>query len=257
MIKETIKNRKNQRVVALIEESQNSKGLVFVMHGLSGNKEELHIQAIAEAFKEQDYSVIRFDTTNTFGESEGQFEDATVTNYYEDLEDVIEWSRKQKWYKEPFVLAGHSLGSICILLFAEKFQSKVKALAPISTVISGKLSLETKSHSQDIEEWKRGGVLVWKGHSGRIKRLKWSHMEDRLRYDVLKDINKIKVPVLLIVGEKDESTPVKHQKILYDALKCEKEFHIIKESEHTFKESKELTELKSLFEYWIKKLNSN
>lgn len=72
MIKETIKNRKNQRVVALIEESQNSKGLVFVMHGLSGNKEELHIQAIAEAFKEQDYSVIRFDTTNTFGESEWQ-----------------------------------------------------------------------------------------------------------------------------------------------------------------------------------------
>ena len=42
------------------------------MHGLSGNKEELNIQAIAEDFKEQDYSVIRVDTTNTFGESEWQ-----------------------------------------------------------------------------------------------------------------------------------------------------------------------------------------
>ena len=52
-------------------------------------------------------------------------------------------------------------------------------------------------------------------------------MEDRLKYDVLPDIDKIKIPVLLIVGEQDIPTPVKHQKIIYDKLQTEKELHKI------------------------------
>jgi len=251
MSKTTIKNRKGQKIVILIEEKENSKGLAFVMHGLGGYKEQPAIQTMADSFGGQNYTVIRFDTTNTFGESEGQFEDATITNYYEDLEDVIAWSKNQSWYKEPFILAGHSLGGISILLYAEKFPEKIKAIAPISTVVSGKLSIETKR--EDLEKWEKEGMKVWKGSSGIIKRLKWSHIEDRLKYDILPEIDKIKVPVLLIVGEEDKSTPVEHQKILYDKLKSKKEFHIIKGSRHTFTEEMELNELKTLFDNWIKK----
>ena len=45
--------------------------------------------------------------------------------------------RNAKWYGEPFVLVGHSLGGISTALFAENYPDKVKALAPISTVVSG------------------------------------------------------------------------------------------------------------------------
>ena len=100
MSKESILNRKGQKVVVLIDEKKKSKGLAFVMHGLSGNKEQPHIQVIAKSFAGNGYTVVRFDTTNTFGESDGNYEDATITNYYEDLEDVISWASKQKWYKE-------------------------------------------------------------------------------------------------------------------------------------------------------------
>ena len=55
------------------------------MHGLGGFKEQPHIETFAESFFELDYTVIRFDTTNTFGESEGNYENATVTNYLEDF----------------------------------------------------------------------------------------------------------------------------------------------------------------------------
>lgn len=254
MAKEYITSRKGQKIIVLVEERDNPKELVFVMHGLSGNKEESHIQVMADAFNEKNYTVVRFDTTNTFGESEGNFEDATITNYYEDLEDVIEWSKTQKWYQEPFVMAGHSLGGICIILYAEKYPEKVRALAPISMVVSGKLSFETKGEG-NLDEWKEKGIREWRGHSGRRKRLKWSHMEDRLKYDVLKEIDKIKVPVLLIVGENDISTPLEHQQILYDNLNCKKELHIIRGSEHTFREEKELREVKDFFSNWINSLN--
>ena len=251
MGKEIIKNRKGQNIAVIIEETPGQKGLAFVMHGLGGFKEQPHIQIMAEAFKEKGYTVIRFDTTNTLGESDGDFSNATVTNYYEDLEDVISWAGSQNWYQEPFCLAGHSLGGMCISLFTEKYPGKVKGLAPISTVISGKLSLEI--NSEEMKEWKRTGYLIEESGSkpGVIKKLPWSHMEDRLKYDILNEVDKLTMPVLLITGEKDELAPPEHQKILYDKLPGKKELHIIKGAPHTFREESQLKEIKEIFLKWI------
>lgn len=252
-----IKNRKGQKISVIIEESNESKGLVFVMHGLGGNKEQPHIKVIAKVFEKNKYTVVRFDTTNTFGESEGNYEDATITNYYEDLEDVINWSKTQTWYKEPFILAGHSLGSICAALYAENYSDKIKALAPLSTVVSGRLSFQAPKHSkEELEGWKKTRLLTWRSSSNPtlIKKLKWSHMEDRLKYDLLNKVDKLTMPVLMIVGENDNSTPIKHQRILYDKLPGEKELHIIKDCEHTFRREDHLEQLKKIFNNWIKKL---
>ncbi|KKU48659.1 MAG: hypothetical protein UX68_C0010G0034 [Parcubacteria group bacterium GW2011_GWA2_46_9] len=248
-----IKNRKGQKIAVIVEKNVDQRGLTFVMHGLGGFKEQDHIQTFADAFKEKGYTVIRFDTTNTFGESDGNYEDATTTNYYEDLEDVIEWAKKQPWYEQPFCLAGHSLGSICIALYAEKYPDRVKALAPISTVVSGKLSIATEKHKKVAEEWQRTGWRVENGYAGIVKKLKWSHVEDRLKYDLLPEANKLTMPVLLIVGENDDGTPPEHQQILYEKLPGRKELHIIKGAPHTFREKDHLAEIKKIFLRWIDK----
>lgn len=254
MEKVTIKNRKDQKVVVVIEENQNPKGLAFVMHGLSGSKDQPHIAKFAEAFKNKGFTVVRFDTTNTYGESDGKYEDATTTNYYEDLEDVIAWAKKQNWYKDPFWLAGHSLGGISTILYAEKNPHEVKALAPISTVVSGQLSAKQRG-SEKMKQWEENGFEEEKSGSipGLIKRTPWSHMQDRLKYDVLPDANKLTMPVLLIVGEKDESTPQAHQQLLFDNLPGQKELHVIKGAPHTFRTPEELEEIKAIFEKWIDK----
>lgn len=251
-----IKNRKGQKIVVLIEKPEHPKGLVFIMHGLSGFKEQPHIEAYANAFFENGYTAVRFDTTNTFGESDGNYEDATTTNYYEDLEDVINWAKSQPWYQEPFCLIGHSLGGICTALYAEKYPKKVKAIAPTSTVVSGKLSMETKANRVDVEEWRRTGWLAKPSISkpGAIKRLKWSHMEDLLMYDLLPNVNKLTMPALLIVGENDDSTPPAHQQLLYEKLLGKKEIYIIKGAEHTFREKGHLEEIRQIFDHWIKNL---
>lgn len=234
----------------------SAQGLAFVMHGLGGFKEQPHIKTFARAFLDNGYTVVRFDTTNTFGESDGSYEDATTTNYYEDLEDIINWARTQSWYQEPFCLVGHSLGGICTALYAEKNSEKVKVLAPISTVVSGKLSIETPRHKEIYPEWKRTGWRVTESNSkpGTVKRLKWSHVEDRLKYDLLPEVDKLTMPVLLIVGDQDDSTLPEHQKILYEALPGKKEIHIIKNALHTFKDSVHLKEIYQIFDAWIKNL---
>ncbi len=242
-------------MVAIVEESLASQGLAFVMHGLGGFKEQPHIRVMAEAFKQKGLTVVTFDTTNSIGESDGKYEDATTTNYYEDLEDVIVWASRQPWYKKPFYLAGHSLGGICTALFSEKYPDKVKALAPISTVVSGKLSTQRGEKKGELQKWKETGWEIAESESkpGVIKRLPWSHMEDRMKYDLLPEAKKLSMPVLLIVGEHDEP---EIQKILFGALPGPKELHIIKKAPHTFRDTDQLKEIKSIFLNWIDKIEA-
>jgi len=250
-----IKNRKGQNLSVIIEGEDNKIGLAFIMHGLGGFKEQPHIKTFADAFLENGYIIVRFDTTNTIGESDGKMEDATLTNYYEDLEDVINWAKGESWYREPFVLVGHSLGGISIILYALKFTEKIKAIAPISTVVSGEFSL--KAHGEDFyKDWEDKGIREWESSSrpGFMKRLKWSHVLDRRKYNILPEANKLKIPVLLIVGDLDETTPLKHQKLLYEKLTGKKELHIIKGAEHTFREENHLKEIKEIFLNWIESL---
>jgi len=249
-----IKNRKGQKVAVIVEENPSPTGIVFVMHGLSGYKEAPHIEMFAEAFKENGFTVVRFDTTNTFGESDGDYGDATTTNYYEDLEDVITWAVDQAWYHETFWLAGHSLGGICIATYAIKNPNKVKAVAPISTAVSGELSKETYTE-EELAEWESSGVRESESRSrpGLIRRLKWSFMVDFEKHDLLPEANKLTLPVLLIVGENDTDTKPAHQRMLLDALPGPKELHIIKGAPHTFTEEKHLKEVKEIFLTWIEK----
>ncbi|PIN76384.1 hypothetical protein COV17_02570 [Candidatus Woesearchaeota archaeon CG10_big_fil_rev_8_21_14_0_10_36_11] len=253
-----IQNRKKQKISVLIDTSNSQKGLAFIMHGLGGFKEQPHIKTFTESFLEEGFTVVRFDTTNTFGESEGNYENATVTNYYEDLEDVIGWASKREWYKEPFWLVGHSLGGISIGLYAEKYPQKVKALAPISTVVSGKLNVENlkKRFPEELTEWEKTGWKIKPSVSkpGLIKKLRWnSHISDTLNYDLLKNVDKLNMPVLLIVGSYDDTTPLEHQQLLFERLSNEKEIHIIKGAPHTFKDENHLKQLKEIFKNWIKK----
>jgi len=252
MEKTFIQNRKEQKMAVILEQTENPRGLAFVMHGLGGSKDQPHIQMFAEAFKEKGYTVVRFDTTNTFGESDGKYEDATITNYYEDLEDVISWASRQAWYIEPFVLCGHSLGGISTSLFSEKFPNKVKALAPISTVVSNTLFLDTHPE-EELKRWKELGYKISERQSvpGTFKKLNWSFVEDRLQYDLLPNVDKLTMPVLLVVGDADTSTPPEHQKILFDKLPGKKEIHIIKGSPHTFRDPEHVGEVKRILSDWI------
>jgi pimeloyl-ACP methyl ester carboxylesterase len=252
-----IKNRKGQKVCVMVERAQDQRGLVFVMHGLGGYKEQPHLEAVTKVFKEKGFTVIRFDTTNTFGESDGNYEDATLTNYYQDLEDIIEWSKTQDFYQEPFWLGGHSLGGISVALYAENYPDKVKAVAPISPVVSGKLSKENYN-PKELAKWKELGYKEKPSSSlsGVVKRLKYNEFLDRQKYDLLPKADKLTMPVLVVVGENDTSTPIKHQKILFETIPGDKkELHIIKDAPHTFREEKHLQEIKNIFLKWIEKYN--
>ena len=89
---------------------------------------------------------------------------------------------------------------------------------------------------------------------GITKRLKWQHVLDKRKYDLLPEAYKLTMPVLQIVGEKDETTPLVNQKLLYEKLAGRKELHVIKGSGHAFVEQKHLDEVYQILDKWIKTL---
>ncbi len=254
-MKEFIKNRHGLKVAIVVKEVADAKGVVFIMHGLGSRKERPLLQLAAQVFNQIGITAVRFDATNSFNESEGNYENATVTNYYEDLEDVINWSKGQSWYQEPFWLMGHSLGGICVALYAEKFPQRVKALAPISTVISGKISVTSPTYTPEVlADWEKTGWMIRpSSEDGTIRKLKWNHMADRMKYDLLQNVSKLTMPVLMLVGSEDKSTPPNHQQVLFDALSTEKEMHIIEGAPHSFRDPKHLAEIETIFDSWIQK----
>jgi len=257
MEKVFIKNRHNLSIVVVINKHYNSKGLAFVMHGLGGFKEQPHIQLIANTFQEAGLTTILFDTTNSIGESDGKYEDATMENYYEDLEDVISWSKSQPWYQEPFILAGHSLGGYSVIRFAEKYPEKVKGVFAWAPVVSGELSYKATKQSNELIEWQKSGWKIRTSNSkpGLELRLPWSHMTERLSHNLLPGADKLTMPIAILVGDQDTSCPPTHQQILFDTIPPkEKQLHIVKDARHNFNDKKHLEKLKTILRKWIQKL---
>ena len=107
-----------------------------------------------------------------------------------------------------------------------------------------------------MDQWKKHGWKVEESKSrpGVMKRLPWSFVEDGMKYDLLPKVKQLTMPVLMVVGEHDETTPLKHQKILFDALPGLKELHVISGAPHTFRDSKYLAQLRQVFSQWINTL---
>ncbi len=78
--------------------------------------------------------------------------------------------------------------------------------------------------------------------------------DDLMRYDFLPQANEMKMPVLLVVGEKDTATCPDHQEILFSRLSGPKELCRIMGCEHTFKSQFELAVLREFVAVWLGKI---
>jgi alpha-beta hydrolase superfamily lysophospholipase len=248
-----IKNRKGLKMVVIVDEAENKKGLVFLMHGFLSFKEHLLLRETAKIFKNNNFTTVLFDATNSLGESEGKMEEGTTTGYFEDLEDVIDWAQKQKWYDDKFFLVGHSMGSYCIAKYAAQ-NKNVKSLILFSPKVLGEIFEKTDEMKIMIEEWKEKGFIEWESHSspGVIKRKGYKYFEDGINHNLLKIAENIKCPVLIISGEEDEVIPIEQQKMLFDKITSKKEIYIFKNGDHNLIGKENSEELYNIINNWIK-----
>lgn len=255
-LKEPITNRYGRKILISVTPPAfvSTNNLVFIQHGYSGSMDEMHIQAIAKTYHNNNYTVVLMDCTNSFNDADGTVEENTAQSHYEDLEDVINWASTQNWYQEPFALAGHSLGGLSVTIYSQNFPNKVLNLFPAATVISGKL-LEKRKQECDPEEYKQliNGKKIplkctYKDNTHGYRSYEW--YESMKDWNALSNAHRLHMPTLFIVGSNDKGTPPEHQKLLKNSVTGKTTFYIIKNTDHCYTDK--VTELCQRLDSWLK-----
>lgn len=254
----TLQNRKGQKIVGDLEKPEGEiRGTCVVQHGWGGHRKKGTVQAMKKGFLDSGFQIFNFDATNTYGDSDGDYEKSTLGLHWEDLEDVTKWVQGQEWFQGPLALTGHSMGGYAVARYAEEYPDEVSYIVPIAPVVSGKLSFEIheKLRPGELEKWKQAGVIEKKSNEGHTKRQHWFQMEERLQHDLLPNAHKITMPTLIIVGSADDTCPPEHMEILLDKISSEnKALKIVEGAPHSFYKESEQEECTGYIKEWLAKM---
>ena len=231
--KTKIPSSKGNLSAAIHYPENKTEKLAILCPGYLDSKDYKHLVGLAEALSSQGYTAVRFDPTGTW-ESEGNISDYTTTQYLEDIKNVLEYMLKQAGRKQ-ILLGGHSRGGQVSLLYAARDPrvSIVLGIMPSSRSMTAKLYL--------FEEWKKTGFRISKrdlpdNKEQKIEfRVPFSHAEDLERYDVIKEVKKVKAAVVLIAGELDETVPQESVKEIFDNANEPKKFILMPNIGHDYR----------------------
>lgn len=260
MEKFELKNRYNLKIIGVLEKPldiEKIKGTAIIQHGWGDNRNKPTIQALKESFLISGFQVFVFDTTHSFGESDGDFEKSTLKSFWEDFEDVTNWLRKQNFYIGPLIVSGHSKGGYSAIRYTEEYIDQIYLTVAIAPVVSGELSFEAYKENdlRLFNKWKDQGYIIKESSSGKIRKMNWSQFNERLNHNLLIKSEKINKPILLIVGSKDIYCPPKHIEKLFDTIPGKlKSMQIIKNAKHSFNEKEYSDEMKTVVVEWLEKL---
>ena len=203
---------------------------VAMCHGFTGNRIEAHRLFVKAAryFAANGFAVLRFDFRGS-GESEGDFEQVTVSDEIADALAALAFVRRQSVVDENRIgLIGLSLGG-CVAACAAARDRRVKALvlwaavADLREVFTTRWGDTIKAQMQAQGFWDMGGWKISK-----------AFYEDALRIDPLREIASYDGAALVVHGTNDAAVPVDHAHRYHAALRCTKRLHLVIGADHTF-----------------------
>ncbi len=242
------KNSKGQKLVGILSNPTNDKDkpIIILCHGFSTNRDSGKNLNLEKIFGDKGISTFRFDFYG-HGESEGKFEDITISEAVDDVLNAIKFL-KEEGYKR-IGLVGSSFGGISGLMAASK-TNELCVLALFCPVSNYKdRDLEKKSE-QELKEWKRKGYRMYVSGDGRKLKLNYTFFLDYDNNNGYKAAERVDVPTLIVHGDADESVPVKQSKKTASILKnCKLE--IIKGSDHRFSKPEHFDKVLNLISEFI------
>ncbi len=217
-----------------------SKGIVIFCHGYKGFKDWGAWNIVAEEFAQDGFTFIKFNFSHNGGTLENPIDfpdlDAFGNNTYSkevaDLNSVIDWSNKQ--FGSPIYIIGHSRGGGIVTLVGGENSN-------VSMVISWAAVADFKERfpvGEKLQEWKENGVYqVLNGRTKQEMPHYFSFYQDFIKNEMHLTISKaaknIRVPHLIIHGDKDAAVLVKDASMLH-SFNPKAELEIIPGASHTF-----------------------
>lgn len=225
------KNSRGNRLCGILSDPTpgKEKPIIILCHGHSSSKETNTFIQLEKILNSNGISDFRFDFYG-HGESEGKFEDATISEAVDDVLNAIKFV-KQKGYKK-IGLVGSSFGGMASLLAASKTNDLYALVlkSPVSDYSGKIITQETK---YPIDVWKKQGFIYYTNSKGEKLRLNYSFFEDAKTVSGYEAAKKIKIPALIVHGDKDEDVPVEQSRKTAKLIKnCRLE--IIEGADHRY-----------------------
>lgn len=239
---------RNQKIIGdlhLPENLGSKVPCVVTSHGYKSNRNSEKYLEISHQFPLEGIAVLRFDHRGALnGESDGEFEDTTLTKRVEDLKRAIDYLAGVKEIDSQRIgLFGSSLGGVTILTLPK--DERIKAIVLLATPVSfPRLEMEARESSEKL------GYYQYPDGT----RIKKELYEDIEKYDFKEVARKTNCPTLIIHGYLDELVPHREAKILFEAIGSKiKKLKFIEGGNHTFTDLEKLSEVISLSLDWFKK----
>lgn len=199
-------NGKDQKLVGILsypDKIQNMHILPAVVfcHGFTDSNGKLSY--LARHFNFLGYATLRFDYAHT-GESEGVFENLTISQEIADLKAALNYMDALKFVdSRKMGVIGYSYGGMVAILQALK-DSRIKCLGILASVIDANDALEKLISKRKMARWdEKGRIALWKLPFFQRLMLKSDFLHDARQYNILDHIDKVKVPIAMLRGKRD------------------------------------------------------
>lgn len=238
-------NKTGEKLSGILHTPEKStKSAVIICHGYASSKDNKEVWA--EAIWKKGIAVLRFDFSG-HGESEGLFEEMTITKIAGDLMSAVDFLESLGYQK--IGATGHSLGGLACLSAASN-DKRIRAIAPVSAPTDFRHffdGLEKRLGMDFADRWKKSKSISFYG-----KNMNYGFYEDVVKYNDEKMLEKIICPVLLIHGDKDILVDSNQSVNAFNLLKEPKSLEIIRNAGHMF-EGRQYQEMVDLTAEWLEK----
>lgn len=199
---------------------KNSKNIVVIGHGVTGNKDRPFVEALAEGLARAGISALRFSFSGN-GASGGKFVDSTISKEVEDLGAVLDALSGC-----VICYVGHSMGGAVGVLRASGDQ-RIKFLVSLAGMV------HTKAFAQrEFGTVKPGAGFMWDEPGCPLSQ---AYMDDLTRINtVVERAPQIHVPWLLVHGTADDVVPIQDSHDIFAKANEPKQLIEIKDSNHVF-----------------------
>lgn len=225
--------------------SDNKNPIIIICHGLGTNKDSEVYTRLAKILNENKISTFRFDFYGK-NESEGNFEDVTLTEAIDDVENAINFLKKLDYSK--IGLFGSSFGGLACIIVSSK-NDEIYLLTSRSPV-SNMVELFSNYSKESIESLKKNGFFYYVNSDGSKQKFNICFVEDAKKYNGYVFADKIKVPTLIVHGDDDKNVPLEQSRKLSGLIKnCVLE--IVHGADHVYSKPEHLKKMMDLISKFI------
>ncbi len=179
-----------------------SREAVILGHCFTCSRHTGILRALAQRLRGDGFAVLRFDFSGN-GQSGGDFAEATYSGYVAEMGAAVAFMRERG--ADWIGLAGHSMGAAVAVLAAARYPD-VRAVCTLAGRLAGLEPAGFLTPAQRETLARRGEVSFVS--RGRRLRLRRDFFADARRHDLAASLASLKIPLLVVHGQADETIPV-------------------------------------------------